>query len=71
MIINIVDPDQMTLSELSSQTISGLHRTRAYLNVEKNILSIFNVKDLITLLYLSLDVASGSEITSCNKIDKP
>ena len=32
---------------------------------------IFTVKSAVMKSYLSYDVASGSEITPCNNIDKP
>ena len=46
------------------------HNTFYYLyqNVER---ITIKVKTSMKVLYLSYDVASGSEITPCNKIDKP
>ena len=32
---------------------------------------MFIITDLVTLILLSHDIASGSDITPCNKIDKP
>ena len=32
---------------------------------------MFIITDLVTLILLSNDIASGSDITPCNKIDKP